>query len=163
MHIQQSFLQVLLNIIKSAYYMVSVLLTPSSPSDSFPAEQLQIDLEALFNDLVQAESILKGQLCGSEEMGDYRTGSGTLAGSGGELFVPSNLSWKERFSGLRGRKNGMRPSLDSSRIAALRREQEETMALLIHHKADIVQLWRSPIVQELLHRRGLKLEHSPGL
>ena len=145
--------------------MVSVLLTPLSPSDVYPEDDLQVDLESLFNELTAAETLLKRQLCGTEEVtGDYRTRAGMLPGAS-ELFIPSNVSWKDRFTGLgKGRKStsGVRPSMET-RPESARRDQNEAIEMLIKRKIDLVRLWKSPIVQELLNRRGIRLEQSPGL
>ncbi|KIJ56356.1 hypothetical protein M422DRAFT_219501 [Sphaerobolus stellatus SS14] len=168
---------VLLNIIKSAFIMVSVLITPTIPPTGeileenvqgyISEETLQVNVEALFNDLVAAEAIIRRQLCGSAEaIGDYRTKSGGLPNLGNELFIPSNVSWKDRLTilGGKGRKslNGVRPSNDSSRPNTPRNEQDKATEILIGRKRDIQKLWNSDSIQDSLRMRGIKLEQTPG-
>ena len=134
--------------------------------DHFSAQDLSsVDLDTLSSALASAEEILKGRLFTfdrSNMAGALRTGSIELEP---EVFIPSNVPWKDRFiSRLRKAKTGIdngRPSLEVNGNGLL--EKDEAMDILISHKSDIQQLWNSPVVQELLNRRGVRLEESPGL
>ncbi|KAF8581891.1 G-alpha-domain-containing protein [Ramaria rubella] len=153
---------VFLNIVKSTFNILSVLSDALTSTDCLsPNGFSQENLDALFEDLTAAETILKRRLSiGNGEPGDYR--SGPIGGAGSELFVPCNVSWKSRFS-MRMRKSniGARPSIEINGDGYLP-EKDEATDILTSRKSDIQTLWTSPMAQELLSRRGVRLEELPG-
>ena len=161
--------KVLLNIVTSASNILSVLLESSlSPMNSFsPHDLSSFNLDALSATLASVENTLKSRLCAFEcknMSGSLRVGStGPIMDPEPEIFVPSNVAWKDRFiSRLRRSKIGNRGSLDMN-VNGMASESDEAMRTLVSCKIEIQQLWKSPVVQELMNRRGVRLEESPGL
>ncbi|KAF8528414.1 G-alpha-domain-containing protein [Hysterangium stoloniferum] len=161
---------VLLNLAKSALHMVSVLLTQPS-GESISSEELRVDLVALYDTLAKVEVVLKNRICagaGSDEFGDYRTGPGSLINQDRELYMPSNTSWKDRF--LKAPRRSLaagRPATSDTMnsrdtFSTLVLQKDDAMEALIVRKRDIQCLWKSSIVQELLRRRGVRLDDNPG-
>ncbi|KAF8512067.1 guanine nucleotide binding protein, alpha subunit [Gautieria morchelliformis] len=153
---------VCLNIVKSTFNILSVLFTSSSPMDRFSPQDLSsVNLDALSSSLASAEEIIKTRLCAFDARntsGALRTGS---VDPQPELFIPSNVSWKDRFiTRLRGTKADDQSSIELNGNGVL--EKDEAMEILISRKSYIQQLWNSPVVQELLYRKGVRLEESPG-
>lgn len=160
--------KVLLNIVNSAFSILSVLFTPTSPTDEFSLtgqSPIRVNLETLHADLSAAETILKRRLgAGTDDPGDYRTGSTSIADPNHELFVRNNISWKDRFT--KGRKSdvGLRFSTPTDVAGeGHKSEKDEAMEILLARKSDLELLWKSPVVQELLSRRGIRLEETSGL
>lgn len=131
--------------------------------DQFSPQDLSsVNLDTLSSALASAEDILKGRLCTFNRgnmPGALRTDS---MGLEHELFVPCNVPWKDRFiSQLRKPKLGSRSSIELNGNGVP--ERDEAMDILVSRKSDIQGLWNSPVVQELLNRRGVRLEELPGL
>ena len=69
-----------------------------------------------------------------------------------EVFVRPGAQWKLRSSG--------RPQ---SAGTTGQETVDESQAVLHHCRADIVALWNDPVVRQILRRRKIRLEETPGL
>ncbi|KIP06671.1 hypothetical protein PHLGIDRAFT_106742 [Phlebiopsis gigantea 11061_1 CR5-6] len=74
-----------------------------------------------------------------------------------DFFVWSNAGWKAAL-----RPNGGRRSLEDARGRRRAVEDGETAEVLASCAEDIKTLWADDVVQEMLHRRRLRLDLLPG-
>jgi len=122
-----------------------------------------VNLDTLNTDLSPADTILNRRLgAGTEDPGDYRTGSTSISGPNHEVSVPCNIPWKGRFS-LKVPKDDVGARSSTEVRSEGYRSKDESMEILLARKSDTELLWKSSVVQELLSRRGIRLEETPGL
>ena len=95
------------------------------------------------------------------------TGNGSIMtsrsiGHDHEVFVRSGYSWKQHLA--KGSRRLQPSSRPNSADASFPAGRPDYVTELLHAcQSDLIQLWRDPAVREILRKRRIRLEESPGL
>ncbi|KAH8830730.1 G-protein alpha subunit [Flagelloscypha sp. PMI_526] len=116
--------------------------SPHSPTDLRRVIRSLQPLLALEDDLVKIMSNVRGR---------------------NNVTVPSGGRWKRLLSARRpSNASSLSTAPEDNPWAHVTINPDDSTQILVATKEDIITLWRSPVVADILHERGVRLKNEPG-